>query len=48
MIIEAFRKEIEKSKLPGYQPPKLGADYDEGEEAAHHPPKREGERELEA
>lgn len=45
-IIEAFHQEIEKSKQPGYQAPKLGADYDEGEEpAAPRPPP---ERELEA
>lgn len=49
-IIDAFFQEVEKSKLPGYQPPKLGADYDEEDEAHPRPapPPRENERELEA
>ena len=48
VIIEAFKAEIEKSKQPGYLPPKLGADYDEGEESAPLPPRRTSEREFEA
>jgi stage V sporulation protein G len=54
-IIDAYRIEVEKSKLPGYKPPKLGADYDDGdEEFRAAPPPRHGtpppdhERELEA
>jgi len=50
-IIDAFMIEVEKSKLPGYRPPKLGADYDDGDEEMHAPPPRHApgdERELEA
>ena len=50
-IIEAFMIETEKAKQPGYKPPKLGADYDDGDEEMHaHPPRPapEDEREIEA
>ena len=50
-IIDAFMVEVEKSKMPGYRPPKLGADYDDGDEESHAPPPRPppgDERELEA
>jgi len=50
-IVDAFGLEVEKAKLPGYKPPKLGADYDDGDEEAHGPARRhavEGEQELEA
>ena len=36
-IVEAYFAEIERSKLPGYTPPKLGADYDEEDEGAAAP-----------
>jgi stage V sporulation protein G len=29
-ILEAFAEEVKRSKLPGYKPVNLGADYDEG------------------
>lgn len=54
-IIDAYMVEVEKSKQPGYKPPKLGADYDDGDEEYHGPspgpnraPPHPGERELEA
>lgn len=55
-IIDAFSIEVEKSRQPGYKPPKLGADYDDGDEEQHVqpqpqrpvPPPDDRERELEA
>lgn len=50
-ILDAYRKEIEKSKRPGYRPPRLGADYDDedGEaRPARQPRRTKGpEREME-
>ena len=50
-ILRAFRQEIERSKVPGYRPPRLGADYDDPPDLRHRrrPPKKttgESEREL--
>ena len=50
-IIHAYGEEVTRSKLPDYQPPKLGADYDDEDHLrAPRPaaPSREHERELEA
>ena len=42
-ILHAFREELERSKLPGYKPPKLGADYDDDD--FRSPPRRRRRRE---
>ncbi len=48
-IIAAYAQELERSKLPGYTPPKLGADYDDEDEALRAPLRqRPSEREMEA
>ena len=49
-IIAAYTQELERSKQPGYTPPKLGADYDDEDEPIRRAPLRAAppEREMEA
>lgn len=48
-ILAAYQQELERSKLPGYTPPKLGADYDDEDETHRAPLRKQlGEREMEA
>ncbi|GIW70511.1 MAG: hypothetical protein KatS3mg102_0053 [Planctomycetota bacterium] len=49
-VLAAYHAELERSKQPGYVPPRLGADYDDDDEVAGqrqpvgHAPGRDGRR----